>query len=741
MTPATCKLELTITGMTCANCVRAVERTLLKKTPGVLSANVNFATEKATIEYSSPQTSPVQIIASIQRVGYGAVQAPPPDFLQTHLQDQVRKFWIGVTFTVPLFLLSMGRDLGIWGDWSHHLWVNWCMLILTLPVQFYVGGDYYVGAWKSLKNGTANMDVLVALGSSVAFCYSLTVLFRPSLGHHLYFETAAMIITLVKLGKLLEAKAKSHTSAAIKTLIGLQPKTARVIREGVESDISIESVLVGDLLLIRPGEKVPVDGVVWEGQSAIDESMLTGESLPVSKQVGDTVFGASLNKLGLLKIQATKVGAETTLAQIIRLVQQAQGSKAPIQQVADQVSNIFVPTIVLLALLTLLMWWLIIGAGFTEGMIRMVAVLVIACPCALGLATPTAIMVGTGKGAERGILFRNSEALEQAHRLQVIVLDKTGTLTTGTPVVTDIVVGTSLFTEAEVLRLAACAERGSEHPLGEAIVKLANSRQLWLEIPQEFEAISGQGIVATVGGRRVAVGSLRFLATATSTDSTFLETERKRLQQAAKTVIGVVIDSQLAGLIAIADTLKEGATEAVAELHRLGLRVLMITGDNQATAQAIAMEVGIDQVLAEVLPEGKAQAIRRLQEETRGLVGMVGDGINDAPALAQADVGMALGTGTDVAMETADITLMRGDLRMISQAIGLSQATMRTIRQNLMWAFGYNVLLVPIAMGVLYPFTAVPMLFRSLHPALAAGAMAFSSVSVVLNSLRLRRVK
>jgi Cu+-exporting ATPase len=741
----TAKIELAITGMSCVNCVRAVERTLLKKTGGIVEAHINFATEKGTIEYLAHQITPAGIIAAIKRAGYGVIQ-PSMDALEdveqaartAEVKEQTRKFWIGIAFTLPLFILCMSHDLGIVGVGANAVWVNWFMLMMALPVQFYVGWDYYVGAWKSLKNGAANMDVLVAMGSSVAFFYSLFILLNFSHNEPVYFETAAMIITLIKLGKLLEVRAKSQTSAAIKKLMGLQPKTARVLCEGVESDIAIISVVVGDVIIVRPGEKVPVDGKVIDGKSAIDESMLTGESLPVHKQKGDSVIGATLNKQGLLKIEATKVGAESALAQIIQLVQEAQGSKAPIQDLADRVSSIFVPVIIAIATLTLLIWWLGIGTDFTTAMMRMVAVLVIACPCALGLATPTAIMVGTGKGATLGILFKNSEALEQAHQLKVIVLDKTGTITTGQPSVTDILVGQTGFDENDILRLAASAERGSEHPLGEAIVQSALERELSLAEPQQFEAISGQGILATVEEQRVVLGNQWLLEA--FEENPFLQSEINRLQAEAKTVIRVAIENQAVGLIAVADTIKEGSKEAVAEMHRLGLQVFMLTGDNHATAKAIAKEVGIDRVLACVLPEVKKNEIKGLQSKYPGLVAMVGDGINDAPALAQADVGIAIGTGTDVAMETADVTLMRGDLRAVSQAIALSKATMRIIKQNLLWAFAYNILLIPIAMGVLYPFETLPTMLRSLHPALAAGAMAFSSVSVVMNSLRLKKV-
>jgi Cu+-exporting ATPase len=651
---------------------------------------------------------------------------------------------VGAVFTLPLFLLSMGRDFGLVGNWANATWVNWLFFALATPVQFYVGWDYYVGAYKSLRNGSANMDVLVAMGSSVAYFYSVLVLIAStmgnhSFGHHLYFETSAVIITLIVLGKLLEVRAKGRTSEAIKKLMGLQAKTARIVREGVEMDIPISQVQRGDTVIVRPGEKIPVDGTIIEGHSAVDESMITGESLPVDKHVGDGVIGATLNKQGLLKFEATKVGKETALAQIIRMVEHAQGSRAPIQRVVDQVSAYFVPAVIVLALLTFVIWYLS-GAGFVPALIRLVAVLVIACPCAMGLATPTSIMVGVGKGAEAGILFKNSAALEQAQKLTAIVLDKTGTITRGQPSVTDVVVSSEArWPQGDLLRLAASAERGSEHPLGESIVRAAQEAGLALSEPAAFEGIAGHGIAAQVEGLNVLLGNLRLMERE-QVALNGLGLKAQQLQAEAKTAMWLAVDGQASALIGVADTVKEGSREAVSALKELGLLVVMMTGDNQATAQAIADEVGIDRVFAEVLPGDKAAHVARLQAEGYR-VGMVGDGINDAPALAQADVGIAIGTGTDVAMETADVTLMRGDLRSVPQALKLSKATMRNIRQNLIWAFGYNVALIPIAAGVLAPFPWVPDFLRQLNPILAAGAMAFSSISVVSNALRLRGVK
>ncbi|MEJ2210797.1 MAG: heavy metal translocating P-type ATPase, partial [Anaerolineae bacterium] len=757
---ATAKVEMPVTGMTCANCAQTVERTL-KRLDGVVSANVNLANERASVEYLPGAISLAAIQQAIRDVGYDVVVPGEGEVAEdveraareAEIRDQERKFWIGAAFTLPLFLLSMARDFGLVGAWAHQPWVNWLFLVLATPVQFYVGYDYYVGGFKSLRARSANMDVLVAMGSSAAYFYSLAVLLIPGVGDHVYFETSAMIITLIKLGKMLEARAKGRTSEAIKKLMGLRPKTARVVRDGVETDVPVESVALGDVVVVRPGERMPVDGVVIEGHSAVDESMLTGESLPVDKKPGQEVIGGTINREGLLKFEATRVGAQTALAQIIRLVEEAQGSKAPIQRLADRVSGIFVPVIILTATVTFLAWLLIGGAGFTQSMIFMVAVLVIACPCAMGLATPTAIMVGTGKGAEQGILFKNSEALERAHELTAIVLDKTGTITEGQPSVTDVMVTDSglgkNLNSSDLLRLAAEAERGSEHPLGEAIVAAARLEGLTLGEPEAFEAVPGQGIRATVGGRQVLVGTKRLLDD-NGVALNGLEAPLKQLEAEAKTAMLVAVDKaavpggnaghdggasfEAAGLVAVADTVKEGSAEAIRRLQEMGLEVVMITGDNQRTAEAVARQVGITQVVAEVLPGEKAERVKELQATRR--VGMVGDGINDAPALAQADVGIAIGTGADVAMATADVTLMSGELHGVARAIRLSRATMRTIKQNLFWAFFYNIILVPLAAGVFYPWLGI-----RLHPVIAAGAMAFSSIFVVSNSLRLRRSK
>ncbi|MCA9930162.1 MAG: copper-translocating P-type ATPase, partial [Anaerolineales bacterium] len=763
----TAELELPLLGMTCTNCAGNIERAL-KRVDGVLDASVNYANEKALVSYATGALTRSDLVAVVRRAGYDVVESSdeePEDAeasaREAEIRHQVRRLSIGVFLSLPLFLVSMSRDFGLLGMWSHAIWVNWLFLGLATPVQFYVGWDYYVGGYKSLRNGSANMDVLVAMGSSVAYFYSIAVLIAKTfgseaLGTHVYFETSAVIITLIVLGKLLEARAKGRTSEAIKKLIGLQAKTARVVRDGVEFDIPIAEVVQGDWVIVRPGEKIPVDGVVVDGRSAVDESMITGESLPVDKAVGDELIGATINKQGLLKFEATKVGKETALAQIIKLVEQAQGSKAPIQRVVDRVAAYFVPFVIGMAVLTFAIW-LLSGAGFVPALIRLTAVLVIACPCAMGLATPTSIMVGMGKGAEKGILFKSSAALEQVHKLNAIVLDKTGTITKGEPSVTDIVVSSQLSAIGNQsdhplpitdnrppitdywLRIAASAERGSEHPLGAAVIRAANEKGLILSEPTSFESVAGHGIYAVVDGHQVFVGNQRLMEREELLLNG-LESEAIALQEQAKTAMWLAVDGQATAVIGVADTIKDGSQTAIAAMQSMGLAVVMMTGDNKATAQAIAAEVGIDRVFAEVLPGDKASYVQQLQAE--GLsVGMVGDGINDAPALAQADIGFAIGTGTDVAMETADVTLMRGDLRSVPQAIHLSKATMRNIKENLGWAFGYNTALIPIAAGILAPFEWVPGFLRELHPILAAGAMAFSSISVVSNALRLRRLK
>ena len=740
---ATAELELPITGMTCAACVSNVERAINRQ-DGVLEVNVNLATEHATVRYVPGTVSRQDIIAAVEKSGYGVVDTAgmeePEDaeakIRQQEIDRQKRLITVGAIFTVPLFVLSMMRHFmhtfdPIMNAFPWLMWGGFPFLFgaMATPVVIIVGRQYIVGAYKALRNGTANMDVLVAMGSLAAYIYSLGALvailmdnIEPQENAE-YFETAAVILTLITVGKFLEARAKGQTSEAIKKLIGLAPKTATVVRNGTEQEIPAEDVVPGDRVIVRPGERIPVDGVVIEGRSAVDESMLTGESLPVNKSAGSEVIGATVNKQGRLIIEAAKVGSETALAQIVRLVQQAQGSKAPIQRVADKVSGVFVPVVVGLATLTFV-GWLIAGAGFTAALINAVAVLVIACPCALGLATPTAIMVGTGKGAEMGVLFKSSESLETAKRLQVIALDKTGTITTGEPSVTDVQPADGVENN-NLLRLVASVEKASEHPLGEAVVRAAEEAGITLAEPQGFESVSGRGVQATIDGQTVLVGSPRFI-TEQGHDTTALTEQIEQLQSAAKTAIVAVADGVVIGVLGVADTIKQSSRAAIEQLKSQGLEVAMVTGDNRLTAEAVAAEVGVDRVLADVLPGDKSEAVKKLQSEGR-IVGMVGDGINDAPALAQADVGIAIGTGTDIAMEASDVTLMSGDLHGVSRAIKLSRLTMRTIYQNLFWAFIYNIILIPVAM------------MGFLQPMFAAAAMAFSSVFVVTNSLRLRQ--
>ena len=802
------QIILPITGMTCANCVSTVERNL-KKLSGVENASVNLSSERATVEFHPESVGLDDVIARINKAGYGVAEGEADlilarsidnndaraiekkldeiegivdvkinlasnrllvkyiptmvnqaeirrklsemgfsvveedageedaEFLahDKEIRRQKRLLLTGVIFTVPLFLLSMANDLGLLPmGVAHASWLNWVMLALATPVQFIVGKDFYTGAFKSLRNRSANMDVLIALGSSVAYFYSVIVTFGV-IDSHVYFETSAMIITLIRLGKYLEAKAKGRTSEAVKKLISLQPKTARIIRNGEELEIKTDEVKLGEILVVRPGEKIPVDGVIISGRTTLDESMLTGESLPVEKQQGDPVIGSTLNKTGLIQFEATKVGKDTTLSQIVKLVEEAQGSKAPIQKLADRVSEYFVPAVIILALGTFLYWMFIAGPAmqgmsnstFTNALINMVAVLVIACPCAMGLATPTAIMVGTGRGAEMGILIRSGEALQIAGSVNTVVLDKTGTITRGQPVVTDIFSLDTKYVENEILRIAASLEKGSEHPLGEALVAEAGNRDLKLTEPVGFSAIPGMGVRGEIDHLAVLVGNSKMIGYDFQHNN-HIGIKTTELQKDAKTPIYISIDGLITGIFGVADDIKPDSAEAIIELKKMKLHVVMLTGDNTHTANSIARKVGVEEVISDVMPDGKSEKVIAIQKLNR-VVAMVGDGINDAPALAQADVGMAIGTGTDVAIAAAPITLMSGSLKSVPRAINLSRRTLRVIKENLFWAFIYNIILIPVAAAGM------------LNPMLAAGAMAFSSVFVVSNSLRLRKMR
>jgi P-type Cu+ transporter len=729
------KVELDITGMTCAACSARIEKGL-NKMDGVMNANVNLALEKASVEYNPARLSPADVIQKVEKLGYGASvrnDENAQENVDQRLKDietQQGKFIFSLILSLPLLWAMVGHFSFTSFLFVPNAFMNpWVQLALATPVQFYIGKQFYVGAYKALRNKSANMDVLVALGTSAAYFYSVFLSFQSMMnGTHLvglYFETSAILITLIILGKLFEAKAKGRSSEAIKKLMGLQAKTALVIRSGEETEIPLEAVVTGDIILVKPGEKIPVDGEILEGRSALDESMITGESVPVDKTVGDKVIGATINKNGFIKIKATKVGKDTALAQIIKVVEEAQGSKAPIQRLADNISGIFVPIVVGIAIVTFLVWFLWVTPGnFAEALEKMIAVLVIACPCALGLATPTSIMAGSGRAAEYGILFKGGEHLEMTHRINTVILDKTGTITNGAPVLTDVM---TEMDEVEFLTLVGSAEKQSEHPLAQAIVEGIKGKNINLKDVSEFEAIPGFGIKAVIEGKEVLVGTRRLMKKY-EVEMNHVLSQMEALEKQGKTAMLAAVDGTFAGIVAVADTIKETSTEAIKRLKEMGLEVIMITGDNQQTAAAIAKLAGVDHVIAEVLPEGKAEEVKKLQQQGKK-VAMVGDGINDAPALAIADIGMAIGTGTDVAMEAADITLIRGDLNSIADAIFMSKKTIGNIKQNLFWAFGYNTIGIPIAaIGLLAPW-------------LAGAAMAFSSVSVVLNALRLQRVK
>ena len=815
------RIDLPITGMTCAACARRIEKQL-SKSPGVRRAGVNFATSRATIEYDPRVACARDLIATVEEVGYGTAGSARVDFvvddsarpsgsseqLEKHLnalrgvlgasfnlatmqvrveylpgaidvgsirraiadfgyrarevssqggdaaaedseaaareaeyRELRRKFWIAAVLSLPVLVIAMSHGTIELLDFAG---VNWLQLALTTPVVFYCGSQFYRGAWAAFRHRAADMNTLIAIGTGAAYVYSVAATIAPGYFAQaggesamagmapVYFEAASVIIALILLGRMLEARAKGRTGDAIRKLMNLQAKTARVVRDGREIDIPVEEVVPGDSVVVRPGEKVPVDGVVESGSSAVDEAMLTGESLPVEKNAGDEVFGATLNKTGSFRFSATKVGKDTALQQIVKLVQDAQGSKAPIARLADVISGIFTPVVICIAIATFAAWFVLApdDVRFAMALVTFVSVLIIACPCALGLATPTAIMVGTGKGAESGVLIKGGESLETAHSLQTIVLDKTGTITRGEPSVTDIV-ETGDIPELDLLRLTASAERGSEHALGEAIVRAAQARGLELGQASTFQAIAGHGIEATVEGRQLLLGNAKLMRDR-GIEIASTEGRAQDLAAAGKTPMYVAIGGRLAGLIAVADPIKPESKAAIEAMHQLGLEVVMITGDNRRTAEAVAAQVGIRRVLAEVLPQAKADEIRRLQQEKKR-VAMVGDGINDAPALAQADVGIAIGTGTDVAIEASDVTLIKGDLSGVVAAITLSRATLRVIKQNLFWAFIYNVLGIPVAAGALYPLTG-----WLLSPIIASAAMSMSSVSVVANSLRLR---
>jgi Cu+-exporting ATPase len=754
-------------GMSCASCARSVEDAI-RSVPGVNESNVNFGVEQATITYDPKQTNLEQIQQAIVEAGYSSYSLQDSEF--TTGEDEAektrrlrefrhlrRKVMVAGIISAILIIGSLpmmtGLTIPFIPMWMHNAWFQF---VLSVPVLFWCGTEFYINAWKSFKRHTATMDTLVALGTGAAYLYSFVATLFPGfftsqgLMPDVYYEAANVIITLILLGRLLEMRARGQTSEAIRTLIGLQARDARIIRDGREMEVPIQAVQIGDIVIVRPGEKIPVDGEVVEGSSQIDESMVTGESVPTKKQIGDEVIGATINKTGSFRFRATRVGKDTVLAQIVQLVQQAQGSKAPIQRLADQVTGWFVPVVIAIAITTFVIWFNFMG-NVTLALITTVGVLIIACPCALGLATPTSVMVGTGKGAENGILIKGAESLELAHQIEAIVLDKTGTITEGKPTVTDFITSVGAANELKLLKLAASIERNSEHPLAEAVVRYAQSQQVNLDNVQDFEAVAGSGVQGTVSNQLVQIGTQRWLSEL-GIETQTIQAAKDQLESLGKTVILIAVEGQLRGLMGISDALKPSSVQAVRSLQRLGLEVVMLTGDNQQTAHAIAREVGIENVIAEVRPDQKAATIASIQSGQLGkqsftrtksrrhpkskIVAMVGDGINDAPALAQADVGIAIGTGTDVAIAASDITLISGDLQSIVTAIQLSRATIRNIRQNLFFAFIYNTLGIPIAAGILFPVFG-----WLLNPIIAGGAMAFSSVSVLTNALRLRNFK
>lgn len=739
-------VTLKLRGMSCASCANSIEEAI-RVVPGVSESNVNFGIEQATITYDPRKASLETIQDAVSEAGYSAFSPPTTTTIGEddsekamrlkESQKLIRKVTIGGILSALIVVGAMSAmfNLPFQIRGLDNPWVQW---VLATPVMFWCGGDFFKNAWKALKRHAASMDTLVAIGTGAAYFYSIFATLFPSffttqgLMPEVYYEASAVIITLILLGRLLENRAKGQTSDAIRKLMGLQAREARIIRNGQEMEVPIQEVQIGDVVVVRPGEKIPVDGEIVEGSSSLDESMVTGESMPVKKQAGDEVIGATINQTGSFKFRATRVGRDTLLAQIVKLVQQAQGSKAPIQKLADRVTGWFVPAVIAIALATFIVWFLALG-NITLALTTTVGVLIIACPCALGLATPTSVMVGTGKGAENGILIKGADSLELTHQIQTIVLDKTGTLTQGKPTVTDFLTvdGTANQNELHLLKLAASVERSSEHPLAEAVVRYAQSQEVGLENVQNFEAIAGSGVEGMVGDRLIQIGTQRWMEEL-GIESQKLRDQKERLEASGKTAIWIAIDGQIQGLMGIADALKPSSVQAVRSLKKLGLEVIMLTGDNRQTAETIAQEAGITRVIAEVRPDQKANQIAALQKEGK-VVAMVGDGINDAPALAQAQVGIAIGTGTDVAIAASDITLISGDLQSIVTAIQLSRATMQNIRQNLFFAFIYNVAGIPIAAGILFPFFG-----WLLNPMIAGGAMALSSVSVVTNALRLR---